>query len=172
MEVAVLRFPSLPSDAGLFLSSALPDLFGTIYEKRAPLEAAPGKTDCLTSIYYLFKKALGIEIPVTFVGDMPRNLESFGLRLEIIDTSEMKAGDLLFLKLKIKSRLISHVAIAISADKIFHCQKSDGVCLESPESIFETYEQELKKDQLLYIDFRNETVREKHAGYFVKPPLD
>ncbi|HEV3269251.1 MAG TPA: hypothetical protein VGZ69_01210 [Candidatus Rhabdochlamydia sp.] len=39
-------------------------------------EHAPKKTDCLTAIHYIFKKALNLDMPLTFIGDMPRQLLS------------------------------------------------------------------------------------------------
>lgn len=167
-EIAILRHPSLPLNAEDLLNMVLPDLSTTLYERKAPLEAAPSKTDCLTSIYYLFSKALNLDIPLTFIGDMPRLLVTTGWEFHIVDLSEIRPGDLMFLKRKAESRLIVHAALTLNVDRIFHCKRDVGMVLETPESIFVTYEQQIRKDQLRYIDFRNDELRRECAGCYLK----
>lgn len=150
------------------LETVLPDLLTTTYERHAPTEAAPSRTDCLTAIHYLFSKVFSTKIPLTFVGDMPRLLASSGWELHVIDTTEMKSGDLIFLKCKEESRLIVHAALVLSVDKIFHCRRDIGAVVESVDRVFEVYEQQIWKDQLVYIDFRNEELRKEHDGCYLK----
>ncbi len=158
----------MTGNAGDLLEAVLPDLSTTIYERRAPLEAAPLKTDCLTSIHYLFSKALGIHIPLTFVGDMPRQLRSSGWDFHVVDIAELRSGDLLFLKRKEEPRLIIHAALVLSVDRIVHCKRDIGIVLESIDSVFEVYEQQIHEDQLIYIDYRNEGLREKYGGCYLE----
>ncbi len=147
----------------------MPDLSETTYERKAPLEAAPEKTDCLTSIHYLFLKALKVDLPMTLIGDMPRLLASSGWEFHLVDQAELKSGDLMFLKRRDNDLLIGHAALVLKADRIFHCKRDNGgMVVELIDRVFETYEQKIQATQLKYIDIRNEELRKKHNGCYLK----
>ncbi len=133
-------------------------------------EEAPQVTDCLTSIHYIFKKALHIEVPVTFIGDVPRQLVSSSEWRPIkIDLKDVRCGDLLFAKNRANKKLLSHLALVIDVDRIFHCSPSWGTaCIQSPDQFFSSYEQKLDFQKMVrYIDPRNKELREKHAGIYI-----
>lgn len=134
----------------------------------APLESAPAKTDCLTSIHYLFLKAFDIQIPLTFVGDMPRLLISTQWSFHLVDASEFKMGDLIFLKRKAEPKLIAHAALALGPDRIFHCKRDQGAVIESVSAVFEIFEQKIKHSQLKYIDPRNKELREANGDKYLR----
>jgi cell wall-associated NlpC family hydrolase len=147
---------------------AVSDLSDAIYEKGARLEEAPFKADCLTSIYYLFSKALNIQMPVTFIGDMPRSLVSHGWKFCVIDSREVKAGDFLFFKRRDMKRLITHMALALNSSEVVHFRRDMGkMVIEPLMSALNVYEQEILEQQLLYIDFRNEDLRKTHGGCYL-----
>ena len=105
----------------------------TSYRRPALREEAPAVTDCLTSIYYVFKRALRIDIPLVYIGDMPRLLLSFSnWRVLRIDIKDVRCGDILFVRNKKNEKLLSHIALVIGVDKIFHCCPSLG---DSSDSI-------------------------------------
>lgn len=150
------------------MEKVLPNLSETTYQRGAPLEDAPTKTDCLTSIYYLFKAAFGQELPVTLIGNMPRKLADYGWAYHYIDAPQLEAGDVIFIKKRNRPRLISHAALVVKVDSVFHCQMGKGMVQESVATLFETYEQQLFEDQLLYIDYRDGALREQHQGSFIR----
>lgn len=143
----------------------------TFYLRRASLESAPQYTDCLTSIHYLFKKALQVDIPLTFIGDMPRQLSSFG-EWKVLKTQvhEALCGDLIFVKKRNMSQLISHVGMVTEENQIFHCSKeAQTAVIESWEAFFSQYEQQLDFVEMVrYIDPRNKALREEHKGKYIK----
>lgn len=142
----------------------------TEFRKSALREDAPSVANCLTSIYYIFKQALGIDLPMTFIGDMPRQLLSCSRwRALRINSKDMKCGDLLFVKNRENERLISHVALFIDVDKIFHCyQRLGTAATQSEEKFFSLYEQKLEfRKMARYIDARNQELREKHGGIYI-----
>ena len=89
----------------------------------APLEVAPLKTDCLTSIHYIFKKAFHHTLSLSLIGDMPRLLSQSGWVLQVVDSDELCIGDLIFLKRKKETKLVAHVALVIGFNQIFHCKR-------------------------------------------------
>jgi cell wall-associated NlpC family hydrolase len=168
MKIAVLRFSSdLPIDHKL-LNATVAELQLASYERTVSLKEAPAKTDCVTAIHYLVKKIFQIDLPRAWVGDMPRELSLSNWNLRIIDSTELKTGDLLFLKQQQQPKLISHVAIALAPDQVFHCTALLGPVIQSVDQVFEKYEQQLKSDQIIYIDPRNAPLREKHGGMYIK----
>ncbi|MBS0653074.1 MAG: C40 family peptidase [Verrucomicrobia bacterium] len=154
------------------IAEAISKLEGkTSYRRPARLEEAPLITDCLTSIHYLFKHALKINIPLTYIGDMPRRLLSYSeWRAVKIDIKDAKCGDLLFVKSREREKLVSHVAMVIETDKIFHCCLNAGTAIvQSEEEFFSLYEQRLDFVKMIrYIDPRNRELRDLHQGIFMQ----
>jgi cell wall-associated NlpC family hydrolase len=142
----------------------------TSYRRPALREEAPTNTDCLTSIYYVFKQALGIDIPLTFIGDMPRRLLSYSeWRVLKVEIKNVQCGDLLFVRNKKNEKLLSHIALVFELDKIFHCCPSFGTAvIQSKDEFFTLYEQKLNfKKMIRYIDPRNRELREDQRGIFI-----
>lgn len=142
----------------------------TSYRRPALREQAPLVTDCLTSIHYVFKQALSIDIPLTFIGDMPRQLLSFGeWRALKIEMRNVQCGDILFVRNKRNEKLLSHIALIIEVDKVFHCSPSSGTAvIESRNEFFSLYEQKLNfKEMICYIDPRNQKLRADQKGTFI-----
>jgi hypothetical protein len=113
---------------------------------------------------------LGVDLPITFVGDMPRQLLALSAwRALQIDIKEVKCGDLLFTKNKANRKRLSHLALFIEVDQIFHCclsLKTAGI--QSADAFFSSYAQELNFKQMVrYIDPRNKELREKYKGIFI-----
>jgi cell wall-associated NlpC family hydrolase len=165
-KIAVLRPPSLQARQ-IELESTLSELKTTSYQRRAPFEDAPSKTDCLTSIHYIFHKVFNRSLPLDLVGDMPRLLSQSGWSLKIVNSNELCIGDLVFLKRKSETKLVAHAALVIGPNRIFHCKRDAGAVIESIEKVWGVFEQALKKDLLKYIDPRNTALRKK-CGIFLK----
>lgn len=139
------------------------------FKRRAPLEEAPNFADCLTSVYYIFKNAVGVEIPLTFIGDMPRQLQCLGdWKCLKVDIKDIRCGDVLFLKDKEHKTSIRHAALVMDVDRIFHCcQKVGKPTIQSVDDFFSKYEQTLTfKEMMRYIDSRNtELLTKSKSGY-------
>jgi cell wall-associated NlpC family hydrolase len=137
-----------------------------VYKKPALREEAPNRADCLTLIHYLFKKAIRMNIPLTYIGDMPRLLSKRGWKVTIIKESEAQSGDLLFVKDKNQSKFLSHVAVFLNPDSLFHCcRKAKTAVEQKSDDFFTNYEQKLTSDEsILYIDPRNKIMRRKHGN--------
>lgn len=141
----------------------------TRYQRPAHCEEAPAITDCLTAIHYVLQ-ASGIHIPLTYIGDMPRQLQSFSawrpLKIEIRDA---RCGDIVFAKNKENEKLLSHVALIIGVDRIFHCSPKFGTAVvQSEKEFFSGYEQKLNfRKMVCYIDPRNKKLREQYAGKYI-----
>jgi len=134
----------------------------------APLENAPFETDCLTSIHYIFKKAFGIQIPLTLVGDMPRTLLALGeWKFLCLDETAVQSGDLCFVKRIEEPKLIAHVALFLGPNEIFHCKRDVGAVVEDYKAFNSVFEQALTHNQINYIDLRNRELRQKHGGLFL-----
>ena len=86
-----------------------------------------------------------------------------------IDRKEARCGDLLFVKNRRNQKLLSHVAMIVGENHIFHCSPSKGTAvIESDNAFFSLYEQKLQfKKMVCYIDPRNIKLREKHKGIFI-----
>jgi hypothetical protein len=82
----------------------------------------------VTVIRKIFAACFKTQIPHCFVGDLPKALLHMDWMLKMVDTP--KPGDLIFCYSARKQR-ISHVAIAISEDKIFHCAYRVNCVIES-----------------------------------------
>jgi cell wall-associated NlpC family hydrolase len=149
------------------LDGTVGELERTSYQRMAPREEAPAKTDCVTAIHYLMQKVFQIDFPCTWVGDIPRLLSQIHWNLCIVDDSELQAGDVLFLKHQRQPKLISHAAIALGPDKIFHCTRLLGPIIQTVAQLFEQYEQYLVRKQILYIDPRNRALREQQGGMYI-----
>ena len=162
----VFRNSSVQADSLIKVASDLVEK--TTYCTPALREYAPEKTDCLTAIHYIFKKALSINMPLTFIGDMPRQLLSLK-NWEPIECNieNAQCGDIFFTRNKNKPKLISHVALIIEPDKIFHCTPILGkAAIQSKEEFFSSYEQKLPfRKMICYIDPRNKELRSKQGMY-------
>jgi cell wall-associated NlpC family hydrolase len=169
MTIYVFRYAEIQENAFINVASEL--LGKTTYRRSAPREEAPRVTDCLTSIHYIFQCSMKINIPLTFIGDMPRALVAYSeWKFLKINIKDAKTGDVLFVKNKKNEKLLSHIAIMIEADKIFHCSHLFGTAIiQSKEDFFALYEQKLNfKKMVSYIDSRNKKLREEQKGIFIK----
>jgi cell wall-associated NlpC family hydrolase len=164
LKIAVMR-PPIVQARQIELESVLRELKTTSYQRQAPLESAPFKTDCLTSIQYIFRMVFDCFLPLDLVGDMPRLLSRSGWTLKMTDPHDLRIGDLIFLKRKSEAKLVAHAALVIGPDRIFHCKRDAGAVIESIEKVWEVFEQVLKKDLLKYIDPRNVVLRKKYGIY-------
>jgi len=166
-EIYVFRYSgsllySLESGEVL-IRSAVGEVHGTCYERMAPLESAPAKSDCLTSIVYIFKRALQWDFLPTWIGDMPRTLLSTGKwTFHMIDPQEARCGDVLFTKRISERKLLAHAALLLGPNEIFHCKRDSGAVTETLESFFSVFEQKLTDTQIRYIDPRNVELRKKY----------
>jgi hypothetical protein len=168
--ILVFRYSSkIDSEQMVQVAATLLDK--TVYTRPSKLEEAPEKADCLTAIHYLFKKALKVTIPLTFIGDMPRRLASYGeWRPLCIKQEDAQCGDLLFVKNKGKVKLLSHIAMFIDARSIFHCCLDEKTAVIQRFEIFtDRYTQCLSfRSAVRYIDPRNESKRDQQGGPFIK----
>lgn len=127
------------------------------YKRCANTEEAPFRADCLTSIHYLFKDHA--ELSLDWIGNMPRHLsKKHSWQVLQVSPHELKAGDLLFLKYRKSSRLVTHVAMALGPDEIFHCSREKkGAAIEKIEEVFARYVQPNDLNAMLsYVDPRTE----------------
>lgn len=134
-------------------------------------EAAPWKADCLTSIWYIYKKAFDVDMPITWIGNMPRAISSCkDWTLLEVPPDNLKPGDLLFVKNVGKKRLISHIAMVISEKFIFHCSNDLGAVIQSTSEFFSLYEQQLTSSEIVrYIDFRDKELRDLYGNSHLIP---
>lgn len=115
-------------------------------------------------------------LPKVFIGigDLPRSLSfTSQWRPLLIERKDARAGDILFVKSRKQERFISHVAMILGADKIFHCaMKPKTAMIESDYAFFSIYEQRKDSfiDTMRYIDRRNEKLRDEHKGAFIADP--
>lgn len=143
----------------------------TIYRKPSKIEDAPKYTDCLTLIHYLFKQSINVDIPLTWIGNMPRSLMSSNhWDFLHVDSSRLLYGDIIFVKDKNKSKLLSHVAFSLGKGHVFHCSPELKTARAEPiKDFFKSYEQRLNSNQvLLYIDPRDKIIRKKYNGAYIK----
>lgn len=86
-----------------------------------------------------------------------------------IDIKDAKCGDILFVKNKRNEKWLSHIALVIEVDRIFHCSPVFGTAvIQSNDEFFSLYEQKLNfKDMIRYIDPRNKALRESHKERFI-----
>lgn len=102
---------------------------------------------------------------------MPRQLFSLSKwHLVKIDIKEARCGDILFVKNRQYEKLLSHIALFINANQIFHCCQSLKVaCIQPPDAFFSLYEQKLNFVHMVrYIDLRNDKQRKKEQGIYIK----
>lgn len=173
-NIYVFRHTSVtPAHAEGFKAAAAKLAGKTIYRAHPANEDAPQITDCLTAVHYLFKETLKTDIPLTWIGDMPRQLASFGeWRVLSIERKDAQLGDLIFTKNKIRPKLLSHVGMIFGPDRVFHCCRNLKTArIEFDEDFFSVYEQHLSLDKALrYIDPRNSALRKEHQGLFLRNP--
>ncbi len=101
---------------------------------------------------------------------MPRQLVTFSQwKILKIDMNDAKCGDILFVRNKKNEKLLSHIAVVIEVNKIFHCCPTFGTAvIQSRDDFFALYEQKLNFKQMLrYIDPRNKKLREDQKGSFI-----
>lgn len=143
----------------------------TVYQKQAKCEDAPIKTDCLTSIHYIFKTALRTHIPVTYIGNMPRQLVSYSSWRPLnIKREEARCGDLFFVQKLGKERLITHVAMFLDPDTLFHANyDAQTAVAENFEEFQKRYNQSLNfRRAVRYIDSRSTAKRDEEKGCFIQ----
>jgi cell wall-associated NlpC family hydrolase len=131
----------------------------TKYKRYSKQEDAPFETNCLTAIRHLFTKIASIDIPRDWIGNMPRSLVNRKKwSIQQITASELQPGDLLFLRNTHAKRLITHVAVALSPDEVFHSSRgAKGGRIEKIADIFSKYAQPKNSQELLtYVDPRTE----------------
>jgi cell wall-associated NlpC family hydrolase len=107
---------------------------------------------------------------VTYIGDVPRNLTLRGeWKVLKVDIEDVKCGDILFVGNVNHKKLISHVALFLEKNQIFHCSMDLGTAqVQSENTFFATYEQKLNfRKMVRYIDRRNEALRNAHGGAFI-----
>lgn len=87
---------------------------------------------------------------------MPRELTNMhGGVLERTTLTKLQCGDLLFVSKKWYKRMITHVALAIGDDMIFHCSYMKGSVIEKTELFFKDHVQEKDPEKMLsYVDPR------------------
>lgn len=144
------------------------------YQRKSKREEAPSVTDCLTSVWYVFKKALKVDMDITLIGDMPRRLLLLSeWNLLCIDRKDAECGDVIFVKNRDNERLISHVGIILGADRVFHCCSKIGkASIQSDKEFFTEYHQQMKINNgispgiqmVRNIDQRNIPLREAQKG--------
>ena len=131
----------------------------TSYKRRAALENAPGQTDCVTAVHWLFQSNLEF-FPVTWVGDLPRTmLGTKKWKLIKLRPDEMKPGDVLFFGSLSGKRPISHLGVCLGADEgILHSSREQkGARLETVEELLGRYRAVEESVLLTNIDSRNNT---------------
>ncbi len=117
------------------------------------MEEAPGRTDCLTAIHYIFREH--IDLFVDWIGNMPRSLaKGSDWKVYEIDQTELEPGDLIFLQHKRSCRTVTHIAVALSLTKLFHCSYKKGGAIETLDELFASYTQPAIEDMLSYTDHR------------------
>lgn len=108
-------------------------------------EDAPNQTDCLTAVAYLIFKATREKIPITYIGDMPRELEAKGWSILHIPSDELQDGDLVFCKNKKAHRRIHHVALYAHGKLVHSCRS--GMQEETPDKYFSRFIQPYSDDE-------------------------
>jgi hypothetical protein len=95
-----------------------------------------------------------------WIGNLPRGLLSkYDCCLIKIKPQDVRCGDFLFLKKKKKRRLITHLALVLETNKIFHCTKtSKRAQIVELECVFNDYEQVQDIEKLAtYVDPRDDS---------------
>ena len=86
-----------------------------------------------------------------------------------IAMDDVRCGDVLFVRNKQNIKLLSHIALVIEVDKIFHCCPQFGTAVvQSQQEFFSLYEQALNFQKMVrYIDPRNRALRDEHKEVFI-----
>ncbi len=90
----------------------------TQYKRLAYNDELPAYASCITAVRYLIRKTTGLRLPNVWVADIPYAMTLKNWRAVVIDKDQLRSGDLLF---TCRWNQITHVAIAIDANRIFHC---------------------------------------------------
>ncbi len=123
------------------------------YKRCAKLEDAPKIADCLTAIHFIFQGAFPT---LDWIGNMPRNLlYENKWQIHDIAPSDLRFGDILFLKKNACKRDVTHVAMSYGLDNLFHCSyENQGAVIEKINAIFVRYTQPSKDAMFSFIDPR------------------
>jgi cell wall-associated NlpC family hydrolase len=152
----VFRYPGI--DKGRLAENLESILGKTKYYRAASRQQAPEVTNCFSAIYYIYSRSVSMDLPLAFIGDMPRVFNSScQWELLSIERNEAKYGDVLFVGEKGGDRIISHVALVLGVDQIFHCCfKAKTAVIQDDREFFSHYEQGFDIKQMLsYTDPRN-----------------
>jgi cell wall-associated NlpC family hydrolase len=77
-------------------------------------------------------------------------------RLFSVPPEQLQLGDLIFLKHKRSPRLVTHVAMALGQNLVFHCaREARGALIERIDTLFCRYSQPSKEEMISYIDPRS-----------------
>lgn len=101
---------------------------------------------------------------------MPRHLvENPDWRPLKIQRKDAKCGDLLFVRNKKHPKLLSHAALILGVDQIFHCSPFLGTAtIQTDAEFFSSYEQKLNFNKMIrYIDPRNAKLRKENKGIYI-----
>lgn len=143
-------------------------LSSVTYSKKSTLEDAPKRADCLTATHYFFKTALHSLVPVYLIGDMPRMLvKAHSWKLLKVDESDLRDGDLLFVKDVRFRRFVMHVGW-VAKGRICHVSPK-GLEKQTLVEFMTLHEQPYGSNKLLrYVDRRNIMVRSKLKGVLLR----
>ena len=185
MSMTVLRSSTHSFDEILFRQECEKLASQTKYRFFSKSEEAPEKTNCVTSIRYLFKKCIGYTIPCVWIGDMPRSLVSDGWVFEQKEICELKAGDLIFMASGAKEATpegecwIVHVLVVMDrCGSVFHSsQTRGGGAIENLTNREDPYVSKILNravdhTSLYYIDPRNLEMRTEFGQAFIPDPLN
>ncbi len=133
------------------------------YKRNASYDEIPHEADCISAALFVINHSSvpNLNIPLCWIGNAPGRLVN-QWNFELIETSTLKTGDLLFVKNKKATRLITHVLVAISADLFFHCSyKINGCEIVSTSSVLEKFQQPFSGEELLqYLDPRSNSAKQ------------
>lgn len=118
----------------------------TQYDKLAFNDDLPARANCITAVRHLVKETSKLRIPNVWIGDLPHALTHKKWRALFIPKDELRTGDLLFTR---HAECITHVAIAIDAERIFHCTINRGAVIDNREDFLQNYPSPFKSAQAL-----------------------
>lgn len=152
---SVFRLPSHMFEEDELASECCRLFKDTVYVRGALREMAPRVADCLTSIYHLFKTLRSYILEIDYIGNMPRRCKQMGWIYGSFEQEKITPGDLIFLRKRSSSRLITHVGVAINSKTVFHCSfEKRGGSFEKIADLFKHYTQPSIEQMLAYRDKR------------------
>lgn len=127
------------------------------YSKNATDKDAPLHCNCITAVRYLFQRTTELVIPKGWIGDLPRALLSRKWQILNVGSNEVRCGDLVILKNRISRRSITHITVALAANRFFQCTWKAGKAEIVPcEALHPRYELVSSEETLrFYKDPRN-----------------